>query len=159
MRQAIGVGDMWVTSDPGAVLITYALGPCLGVTAVDVAAGVGGLIHCQLPVVPAENREKARARPAMYVETGVPHLLDALLRLGAKKNTLVIKAAGAARILDDDGLFKIGERNYTVFRKIMWKNNLLIHAADVGGAEPRTMSLEVATGRVRLQSGGREWNL
>ncbi len=57
------------------------------------------------------------------------------------------------------GLFRIGERNYTVFRKILWKNGMMIKSEEVGGSVSRTMKLDIATGNVFLRSEGREWQL
>jgi len=53
-------------------------------------------------------------------------------------------------------VFKIGERNYTVLRKILWKNDILIAAQDIGGTVSRTMYLYMATGETRIKSGGQE---
>ena len=90
----------------------------------------------------------------MFVDTGVPMLFEAAYRMGAAKSRIILKVAGASCILDEKGTFKIGERNYAVLRKMLWKNNVLIAAEDVGGAIPRTMSLEVATGSVTIKSRG-----
>ena len=56
-------------------------------------------------------------------------------------------------------MFNIGKKNYTVFRKIVWKNNLLIMGEDVGGACSRTLSLKVGTGEVTLRMGGEQRTL
>ena len=53
-------------------------------------------------------------------------------------------------------MFKIGERNYTVLRKILWKNNVLLGAEDVGGTTSRTVHLEINTGRTIISSNGKE---
>lgn len=158
MKRVVSIAEMIVSSDPDDLLITYALGPCLGVAVWDVVAGVGGLIHCQLPSSKAAT-ERADFRPAQFVDTGVTALLESMFELGADKRRITIKVAGAAQVLDNLNVFKIAERNYTVLRKLLWKNGLLIHAEDVGGSAARTMSLEIGSGRVVLQSGDREWEL
>jgi chemotaxis protein CheD len=58
--------------------------------------------------------------------------------------------------MDDKGIFNIGERNNTVVRKMLWKNNILISGEDVGGSVPRTMSLDLATGKTVLKMNGGE---
>ena len=50
--------------------------------------------------------------------------------------------------------FNIGERNFTVLRKVLWKNNLMIAGEDVGGSVPRTLYLEIGSGRTLLRSQG-----
>lgn len=67
---------------------------------------------------------------------------------------LIIKVAGAGNMLDPNHRFNIGERNFTVLRKVLWKNNLMIANEDVGGTTPRTLYLEITTGRTLLRSKG-----
>ncbi len=137
------------------LLVTHSLGSCIGLSLYDPATGVGGLIHCMLPLSKIDPA-KARANPLMFTDTGVPALLQAVFELGAVRRRLVAKAAGAASLLDEKGLFKIGERNYTILRKVLWKNNILIAAEDIGGTKARTMSLHMATGETTVKSGDRE---
>jgi chemotaxis protein CheD len=105
------------------------------------------------------DAEKAKTNPCMFTDTGVPALIQAVLGLGARKGNLIAKVAGAAQLLDEKGTFKIGERNYTVLRKVLWKNNILIAAEDVGGTTARTMYLHMSDGRTTLKSGGVEKEL
>ncbi len=158
MAHTIGISEMAVTNGAEDVLITYSLGSCLGISLYDPVAKVGGMIHCMLPLSKVD-RDKARKKPAMFVDTGVPALLQQLFELGAKRNRLVVKVAGGARVFDKDDHFKIGERNYTILRKVLWKNSILIDGEEVGGTVARTMSLEMADGTTRIKSKGRQWEI
>jgi len=51
-------------------------------------------------------------------------------------------------------MFKIGERNYLVLKKLLWKNNILITSEDVGGTSSRTMYFDLSEGQVILKSNG-----
>ncbi len=95
----------------------------------------------------------------MFVDTAIPMLFETAYRLGARKERIILKVAGASRILDEKGTFKIGDRNYATLRKILWKNNILIAAQDVGGAIPRTVYFEIGTGRVTVRSRGENTEL
>lgn len=148
----VGISEMHVTTDSSAVLVTYSLGSCIGLSLYDPRAQVGGLLHAMMPLSSADP-SKAAARPAMYTDTGVTALLQALFDRGATRRTLIAKVAGGASNLDNSGLFRIGERNYMVLRKILWKNDILIAAEDVGGISARTLLLEMATGRTLVKSG------
>ncbi len=152
---SVGISDMRVSNRVGDVLITYALGSCVGVAMYDAIARVGGMVHCMLPLSKADP-VKAMESPCMFVDTGIPMLFNALRNLGASKENLVVKVAGCAEILSDNGLFKIGERNYTIVRKILWKNNILINGEHVGGNSSRTMLVDIATGRVIVRTSGEE---
>jgi chemotaxis protein CheD len=158
MKRIVSIADMIVSDNAEDTLITYALGPCLGVAVIDLTVGVGGLIHCQLPTAKSDL-ERAKKNPAQFVDAGVSALLEQMFDLGAEKRRLIVKVAGAAQVMDHLNLFQIAQKNYTILRKLLWKNDLLIHAEDVGGDFPRTMSLEVGSGVVLIQSGGREWEL
>jgi len=144
---------MVVSNNAEDTLITYSLGSCVGLSVYDPQAGVGGLIHCMLPLSRIDPA-KARTTPCMFTDTGIPALLRVVYALGASRKRLVLKVAGAASVLHDNGLFKVGERNYAVLRKVLWKNNILIDAEDVGGSSARTMILEMATGRTLIKAHG-----
>jgi len=152
MNHTVMVGDMKIGVD-GDMVVTHALGSCLGLVVFDPAVKVGGLLHAMLPLSNI-NPEKARANPAMFVDTGVPLLFNALYEKGAVKSRLVVKAAGCGNPMGKNEVFKIGERNYTVLKKLLWKNNILLEAEDVGGMVSRTIHFDVSTGQVVLSSGG-----
>ncbi|MCK9224788.1 MAG: chemotaxis protein CheD [Candidatus Muirbacterium halophilum] len=149
----VGISDMAITKSKDDILITYSLGSCLGLTVYDPENNIGGLIHCLLPLAQTDQ-EKSKKNPMMFVETGVPILLQKIISLGAKKKNLVIKAAGCGKALNSGEQFNIGQRNFTVLRKIMWKNDILIKAKDVGGSKARTLTLNMQTGETFIKSGG-----
>jgi chemotaxis protein CheD len=103
--------------------------------------------------------DKAKSRPAMFVDTGVVHMMNELYERGAARERLIVKVAGAASPMDPSGRFRIGDRNVTVLRKVLWKNELLLGGEDLGGTAPRTMSLVMSDGTTRITCGGKTWNL
>jgi len=151
MDRVVGISEYVVSTDPDDVLITYSLGSCVGLSLYDPVAGVAGLLHSLMPASKA-NPEKAALTPAMYTDTGASALLQALFDLGATRPNLVAKVAGAASRIENETLFRIGERNYAVLRKVLWKNEILIAAEDVGGTTSRTVYVEVGTGRTIIKS-------
>ena len=158
VAHTVGISEMKVCNDPGTTIVTHALGSCLGVTIFDPVVGVGGLIHIQLPLSKIDP-QKAQSRPCMFVDTGIPMLFEEAYRWGAVKRRIQLKVAGGAQFLDSEGKFKIGERNFTILRKMLWKNSVLIEGQDVGGTISRTMSLNVETGEVTIRSGSETWVL
>jgi len=146
---------MQVSSRADDVLVTYSLGSCVGLSLYDPKAGVGGLIHCMLPLSKIDPA-KAKASPCMFVDTGIPLLLTKVYELGATRKGLIAKVAGGAKLLDQKSLFRIGERNYTVLRKILWKNNILIESESVGGTVARTVYLYMSNGVTTIKSRGKE---
>lgn len=157
-QQIVDIADLQVSDDPGVVLVTYALGSCIAVMAHDPLRCVGGMIHYMLPNS-STSPEKAFERPAMFADTGIPLLFQKLYALGCTKKNLVVKVAGGGALYDDKGTFNIGQRNYTIVRKLFWKNEVMIAGEDVGGAVSRTARLFVGDGRVTVRSRGQEVDL
>ncbi len=140
------------------LIVTHALGSCLGLVVYDPVARVGGLLHAMLPLSKI-NPAKAQANPYMFVDTGVPGLFKALYEIGGQKSRMVVKAAGCGNPLGKNEMFKIGERNYTILKKLLWKNNILLETEDVGGTASRTVHFDVATGETVISSNGRKRKL
>ncbi|MFC1592151.1 chemotaxis protein CheD, partial [Thermodesulfobacteriota bacterium] len=142
-KQVVGISELFVSRDPEEVIITYSLGSCLGVTIYDPVARVGGLLHCLLPLS-GINPKEAQKKPAMFVDTGIPLLFKSAYQLGAQKKRIIIKVAGCGEPLGVEKFFQIGKRNYTVCKKLLWKNDVLIENESVGGGISRTLWLDLA---------------
>lgn len=157
MRIVVGVADMKLSKSEGDQLVTHALGSCLGITVHDPVAKVGGLLHVMLPLSSIDPA-KAADNPSMFVDTGLPRLFLESYKLGAQKKRMILKVAGGARThgSEDEDYFQIGKRNVVMMRKLLWKNGVLIKAEDVGGLVSRTMTLDVATGEVKLRINGKD---
>lgn len=153
-RVIIGVGDMAVSNNPQVTLSTYALGSCVGVVAYDPATRVGGILHLMLPDSTI-SPEKAAAQPAMFADTGVPHLLKALAGLKGEAGRLRLFVAGGANVLSGADSFKIGDRNLAVVKRLLQANGLRVCGHDVGGTVNRTVHLEVGSGLMQLKSPAR----
>jgi chemotaxis protein CheD len=153
----VGIADFQVSNNPADLLITYALGSCLGICIYDPEARVGGLLHVMLPSG-SVDADKAKKNPARFVDTGVPALFKEAYRLGASKERIIIKVAGGASITcnGNGDAFQIGKRNLITLKKLLWKNGVMLKAEDVGGSHSRTVSLAVGTGEVLLKAEGTE---
>lgn len=149
----VGIADCQVSNDPACALVTYALGSCIAVAIWDPVARVGGLLHYMLPDSGIDGA-KSRERPYMFADTGVPLLFRRAYELGAEKRRMLVRVAGGAQVMDDNGVFDIGRRNYLALRRILWQAGVLIHAEDVGGTVSRSVRLEVPTGLMWLRTAG-----
>jgi chemotaxis protein CheD len=152
MRQlTIDIADMQVSAEPGAVLATYALGSCIAVMVWDPVRKASGMIHYMLPQS-STAPEKAKAKPYMFADTGVPELFHAMYALGCDKRNLVVKVAGGASLSAGADMFEIGKRNHLMLRKLLWKAGVPIKAEDVGGSTHRTAKLFNDDGRVTIKT-------
>ncbi len=157
MKHVVLVGDMKAGRKDDTI-VTHALGSCLGLMIYDPVVQVGGLLHAMLPLSKI-NPQKAIANPSMFVNTGVPLLFRTVYDLGGKKDRMIVKAAGCGRPLSNNEMFKIGERNFTVLKKILWKNNVLLDKKDVGGTDSRTVHFDLSTGKITITSNNKKWHL
>ena len=157
----VAMADVKLSSTAGERLLTYALGSCLGVVIHDPVARVAGLLHVMLPDS-SIDRAKAERNPAMFVDTGVPLLFRESYRLGARKERIVVKVVGGAHAgaTEEADQFQIGKRNLIMLRKLLWRNNVLLHAHETGGLQTsRTVVVDVATGALTIRSQGAETQL
>jgi len=155
MNLVVGVADMKASNRPEDTLITYSLGSCLAVCVYDPQVKVGGLLHLMLPES-KQDKAKAKQKPFMFADVGIPLLFKEVYKLGAVKHRLEVRLAGASQVMDSAGVFNIGKRNYLSARKLLWKNNILIRAEDVGGTTHRTVRMNLANGETILRVSGRK---
>jgi chemotaxis protein CheD len=155
-RLIISISDMKISTARNSVLITHSLGSCLGLTAYDPVGGIGGLIHCLLPKACEHGEVKNQY---MFVNTGVPAMIRRMVAKGASLNRMVFKAAGCGRMLQIASSLDIGAQNFAMLESLFAANGVMLASMDVGGSIPRTMSLDLADGRVLITSQGKEWEL
>ena len=156
--KTVGISQMTVSNDVNDTIITYSLGSCLGVTIYDPIAKVGGMIHCMLAMSKIDLK-KASEKPSMFVDIGIPLLFKSAYALGAEKKRIKLKAAGCAQLMDPKGMFKIGQRNYTVLKKLLWENKMLIAGESIGASVSRTMILDMKTGITKIKSLGKVFEI
>ena len=150
-RVVVGVGDMAVSNSPNAIITTYALGSCIGVIAFDPVMKAAGLLHYMLPDSNI-SPEKAKTQPAMFADTGLPMLMRAFLGVKGDMRRAKYFIAGGASVLNGTDPFKIGERNIQTLETWFRANGLRPDAHDVGGTFNRTISIEIATGKVSMKT-------
>lgn len=149
-RVIIGVGDLAVSNNPNVTLSTYALGSCVGLVAYDPVKRGGGILHIMLPQATL-SPDKAERQPAMFADTGIPALFDALRGMGVERRRLRFYLAGGASILKGPDTFKIGERNIIAVRQILSIYGCSGNETELGGTINRTLHLEVSTGRLTIK--------
>lgn len=154
----VGVADMKISDNPQDLLITYGLGSCLGVAIYDSCARVGGILHVMLPDSNINCKHEA-LNPLKFVDTGLPLLFKGAYTYGAQKKRIQVKMAGCAQIADESGFFNIGKRNYAAAHRLLWKNEVLVDAEHCGAFVSRTISLEIASGKMLIQIGGETFEL
>lgn len=153
----LDVSDLCVSDDPCAELVTARLGSCMVLLAHDPRRRSGGMVRFMLPDS-AVNPHKAKTRPTMFADTGVPLLVQSMLALGCELGDLTFKAVGGGAIRAE-GAFAIGQRNVEALRQVCHQQGLTISAEQTGGAGSSTVRLEVGSGKVTVVSQRKESQL
>ena len=136
------------------VLITYALGSCIGLCFQDPALRLGALLHVMLPM----NLEAGRKNAFKYADTGIRETVRQMTAQGALKSRITVKIAGGAKMFEVSGgsLGNIGQRNIESVHTILRQEGIRLIAEDVGGTVARTLLFDVASGQGCIRSYGRQ---
>ena len=149
----IGIADMKMAKGEG-MLITYALGSCIGICLHDPALKLGALVHIMLPV----NMEAGRKNPMKYADTGIRETLKQMEAKGANRSRITAKIAGGAMMFKDcsGSMGNIGQRNIESVKLNLKKEGIRLLAEDVGGKVARTLLFDVVSGQGCIRSYGRQ---
>lgn len=152
MRVVVTVSDMKLSRNAGDIIVTHALGSCIGIAIYDPQACVGGMLHYMLPKSSIDE-VKADKNPYMFGDTGIPLFFQNAYKLGARKENLRVVMAGGSNLFAENDAFTIGKRNEIMARKLFWRNNIIIDKEHVGGNISRTLYLEIGSGKTWLTTG------
>ena len=139
----IGIADMKMAKGEG-MLVTYALGSCIGICLHDPVLKLGALVHIMLPV----NMEAGRKTPMKYADTGIRETLRLMESKGASRNRITAKIAGGAKMFEvgSSSLGNIGQRNIESVHMNLKKEGIRLLKEDVGGTVARTLLFDVNSG-------------
>lgn len=153
IERVIGMGEGLAAPAGDFALVTFALGSCVGLTLWDPLARVGGMLHSQLPVS-SLDAQRAAAEPFLFTDTAVAQLLRRVYALGGERSRIEARIAGCSD--NSETTFRVGKRNLAVARRVLWKNDIVPKAEEVGEPRPRTMVLDMSTGITTVRSNGAE---
>jgi len=156
----LGVGEFGVCAGTGGLLKTFALGSCVAVCIYDLRAKVVGMVHVALPHS-STNLARAKVLPGYFVDTGIQILMEHLAKVrGPDRKGLIVKICGGANVMRATNVFDIGKRNIQAVTQDLMRRGMPPASSDIGGSISRTVSIEVDTGCVVLNSPGRsKWTI
>ena len=104
----VGIADLKVGKGDD-VLVTYALGSCVGICLYDAEKKIAGLAHIMLPLskdaaVTSKATPENRRR---YADTGITELIQEMSFAGASTKNLTAKIAGGAQMFSAVPLGKV----------------------------------------------------
>ncbi len=151
----VGIADMKFTRREG-VLITYALGSCVGVCLYDPVVKVAAMVHVMLP-----SRLEGSSDTNMYkfADTGIRETVRKMEVFGAVKGRINAKIAGGAKMFDipnGGSLGNIGLRNVESVKDVLKIERIPIIGEDVGGNYARTLLFDSSNGQGLIRLFGKQ---
>lgn len=147
----IGISDLKAAKAPD-ILVTYALGSCVGICLYDKQVQVAGLSHIMLP----SSKETSGAGPLnkhKFADTAIADLLIKMAFLGASRPRIVAKIAGGAQMFASvSGSFNIGERNVQAVKQVLAAMHIPIVAQETGENFGRTLYFSAETGLMEVRA-------
>lgn len=152
-KLTVGIADMKIGRG-NDLLITYALGSCIGLCFYDQRLKLGALLHIMLPL----NMETGRKNPLKYADTGIRETLRQMEAMGAMRGRITVKIAGGAKMFEVNGgnLGNIGQRNIESVHTVLKREGIRLLGEHVGGNVARTLLFDVDSGQSCIRSYGRQ---
>jgi chemotaxis protein CheD len=125
-------GQLYVAATPTA--ITTVLGSCVAVCLFDPGARIGGVNHFLLPL------HVERERSPRFGTVAVPELVEAMVRAGATRRSLVAKIFGGASVIAAISRGRrLGEENALLALRLLDEAGIPVLDQDVGGSRGRKL--------------------
>ena len=150
----VGMADLKTARDPD-VLTTLGLGSCIGIALWDPTTKIGGLAHIMLP---DSTAIKNNSNIAKFADTGIAELLNQMVKLGARKSSIVAKIAGGAKMFEMSGgstIGSVGDRNAESSKATLKKLGIRLIAEDTGLNYGRTVELYCEDGKFLIKAVGK----
>ena len=150
-KVVVGISDMQIVMRPH-VLISYALGSCVGICLYDSIRGIAGMSHVLLP----DSKMCPRDPNVMkFADTAIEELISRMQRQGAAKHRLTAKIAGGAQLFGNDtssNSMRIGDRNVQAVKEHLTRYNIRLLSEDTGLNYGRTVEFRSLDGTVVISS-------
>jgi chemotaxis protein CheD len=143
----VGISDFRIAKDPD-VLITYALGSCIGTCLYDSLTHIAGLSHVLLPESAICQNDLNIMK---FADTAIVALVREMERSGASRLRLTAKIAGGAKMFVTTGT-SMGERNLATVKNELYKLNIRVIGEDTGSNYGRTVEFHPSDGSVLIKS-------
>ncbi len=143
------MGEMSVASE--GELLRALLGSCVGLALYDRQQKIGGLAHIVLP----EARGKTD-QPGKFADTAIPELIQQMSELAGQPLRLSAKLVGGASMFSHSAAASIGDQNVEACRQQLNQLRVPVVAQHCGGKQGRKISLDTASGLVRIEIVGQD---
>ncbi|MEO8808959.1 MAG: chemoreceptor glutamine deamidase CheD [Rhodanobacter sp.] len=132
-------------------MISTVLGSCVSACIHDIRGAIGGMNHFLLPE-PLGERDgwsSTAGRAARYGSDAMEQLINAILKLGGRREDMRVKVFGGGCVMARLG--DVGRRNIEFVQRYIATEKLVLLASDLGDVYPRQVQFFPQTGRVRVR--------
>ncbi|RQO62689.1 chemotaxis protein [Paucibacter sp. KBW04] len=135
----------------GAMLRTL-LGSCVAITLWHPAKKWGGMCHFLLP---SRSNRGGAALDGRYGDEAIEMLVQSIKRTGTKPGDYLAHLYGGADTMPDgmNVKFNVGQRNIEQGWALIDQHGFQLQDVDVGDNVPRTVSLDLPSGKVEVKRG------
>ena len=150
-KLTVGISDMKI-SKADDIIVTYALGSCVGICIYDTSSKIGGMAHIMLP---SSEIEGVKTNPFKFADSAIDLMVKKLVSSGASKPKLRAKIAGGAQMfasINNASISNIGQRNVVAVKQALGKAFVPIIAEDTGKNYGRTLFFNLEDGSVEVKS-------
>ncbi len=152
-QSIVGIGDMKLLRSQG-IIVTYALGSCIGICLYDPVIKLAAMVHIMLPEAKGHGTDNVYK----FADTGIRATIKKMEAFGARRQRMTAKIAGGARMFEvsaNSAIGNIGARNAETVKLILRMEGIQLVKEDIGANYARTMFLDASTGVARVRSFGR----
>ena len=127
--------------------IATVLGSCVAICLYDSKTNICGLNHYLLALWNGNGLKSPK-----YGNISTELMIENMLKVGAKKESIVAKIFGGANINNLNITNSvIGEKNILVANRILEEHKIPIIAKDVGGNRGRKLAVDSISGKIRMK--------
>lgn len=150
-EQVFLLPGQWYFGATGATVKTL-LGSCVAVTLWHPHRHMGGMCHFLLPT---RMRVPDGSLDGRFGDEAIELLVREIKKTGTKPHDFEVHLYGGADTMPDQAKvkFNIGERNVEKAWELIDKYGLQLQCVDVGGNEPRNVTIDLSNGQVVLKRG------
>lgn len=139
-------GEFYVTN--GDEVIVTVLGSCVAACIRDPRLGLGGMNHFMLPDSDSSAPASTSARYGTYA---MEMLINSLLKMGARRESLEAKVFGGGNVLANMTHTNVGQRNSAFVLDFLGTERIRVVAKDLEDVHPRKVYYFPATGKVMVK--------
>lgn len=145
----IGIAEGKIGSQED-VLVSYALGSCVGICLYDRKEKLGGMVHILLP---HELAATGGNNDYKFADKGILALYKEMIRQGADAQRIIAKIAGGAEMFANNGQrVPVGKRNIQAVKEVLRTLQIPILSEDSGKNYGRTIRFHCRDGRLEVTS-------